>query len=479
MTARRSALADIRSMPKGPKVAAFVDFDGTLIPGYSITAFLRERVRRGELGLLDVGRTGLSLFDAFTGRVGNRELIERGMAEWRGAVLEELEAVGRKLFETEFSQQLVPEMREIVETHRECGHTIAIATSAASFQVEPVARSLDIEHVLCTRMETQKGLLTGKARGPILWGPHKASAARQFAESRGIDLGKSFFYADGDEDQALMHLVGNPRPVNPRERLGRIAGRRGWPVLRFASRARPKPDAVLRSVTATASAIPVFLGAAAMRALTGDTREVANFTTSALTDIALSLGKIRLNVQGQENLWVRRPAVFIWNHRNIFDAQIVGNLVRRDFGAVAKKELSRDPFFATAARFMHIAFVDRENTKAAIATLEPATKMLAEGISMVIAPEGTRTAGGEIGPFKKGAFRMAMAAKVPIVPIVIRNADDVGTRNSSVARPGTVDVVVLPPVDVSRWRRSNLDARIEEVRQAFVRTLANGPEGTR
>jgi putative phosphoserine phosphatase/1-acylglycerol-3-phosphate O-acyltransferase len=125
---------------------------------------------------------------------------------------------------------------------------------------------------------------------------------------------------------------------------------------------------------------------------------------------------------------------------------------------------------------MHIAFVDRENTQAAIETLEPATRLLSEGISMVVAPEGTRTAGNEIGPFKKGAFRMAMAAGVPVVPIVIRNADDVGARDSSVARPGTVDVAVLPPIDVSKWKRNTLDARIEEVRQAFIRTLADWPQ---
>jgi putative phosphoserine phosphatase/1-acylglycerol-3-phosphate O-acyltransferase len=94
---------------------------------------------------------------------------------------------------------------------------------------------------------------------------------------------------------------------------------------------------------------------------------------------------------------------------------------------------------------------------------------------MLVAPEGTRVAGLALGPFKKGAFRMAMAAGVPIVPVVIRNADDSGSRNTGTMRPGTVDVAVLPPIQVEDWTLRDLDRRIEEVRQQFVRTLAHWP----
>jgi putative phosphoserine phosphatase/1-acylglycerol-3-phosphate O-acyltransferase len=287
---------------------------------------------------------------------------------------------------------------------------------------------------------------------------------------------RSYFYADGDEDVALMRLVGHPRPTNPREALTKEAQSRGWPVQRFTSRGRPPLDAYLRGTLATASAVPVFLGAAAMRALTGDKREAANFLTSTLTEIVLALGKVRLNVSGEENLWAARPAVFIWNHRNIFDAQIVGRLVSRDFAAVAKQELKSVPLFAAASRFMHIAFVDRADTKSAVASLEPATQLLREGISVLVAPEGTRVDGPGVGEFKKGAFRMAMAAGVPIVPIVIRNVEDIGSRTSGTMRPGTVDVAVLPPVRVDDWSKRDLDRRIAEVRQSFVGMLEHWPE---
>ncbi len=100
-----------------------------------------------------------------------------------------------------------------------------------------------------------------------------------------------------------------------------------------------------------------------------------------------------------------------------------------------------------------------------------------EGISIVIAPEGTRARGRELLPFKKGAFRMAMAADIPIVPIVIKNAEDIGARDAFFMRPGTVDVVVLA-ADLSRRlvpRRPRRPHRA--VRDLYIATLEDWPNG--
>jgi len=462
-------------MPNAPRTAAIFDYDGTLIAGYSILAFLKERARRRELGAADLLRTAVSLAQSALGQIDSRELISRGIHEWNGRRLADLEALGERLFERELRARIYPEMRALVDEHRRKGHVLAIATSAAPFQVAAVARELGIEHVLCTRLEERDGLLTGKSSGPVLWGRAKAEAVREFARRHRLDLRRSYFYADGDEELALMRAIGHPRPTNPRPLLTREAEREGWPIQRFTSRGTPGPDAYLRSAVAAASAVPVLLGAAAMRALTGEKREAANFLASTLTEISLGLGKVQLNVSGEEHLWSARPAVFIWNHRSILDAQIVGRLVQRDFGAVAKKELEKVPLFAAASRFMHVAFVDSSDSRAAVESLEPATRLLGEGISMLVAPEGTRAAGEAIGEFKKGAFRMAMAAKVPVVPIVIRNVDDIGAGTSGTMRPGVVDVAVLPPIPVADWTLRDLDRRIAGVRQLFLDTLDAWP----
>jgi putative phosphoserine phosphatase / 1-acylglycerol-3-phosphate O-acyltransferase len=97
------------------------------------------------------------------------------------------------------------------------------------------------------------------------------------------------------------------------------------------------------------------------------------------------------------------------------------------------------------------------------------------GLSIVIAPEGTRIDTTEVGPFKKGPFRMAMAAGIPIVPIVIRNAEIVASRNSTTINPGTVDVAVFPPIPVDDWTLDTLPEHIAEVRQLYLDTLADWP----
>jgi putative phosphoserine phosphatase/1-acylglycerol-3-phosphate O-acyltransferase len=97
------------------------------------------------------------------------------------------------------------------------------------------------------------------------------------------------------------------------------------------------------------------------------------------------------------------------------------------------------------------------------------------GLSIVIAPEGTRVDTTEVGPFKKGPFRIAMAVGIPIIPIVIRNAEIVAARNSMVINPGTVDVAVFPPISVQDWTVETLPEHIAEVRQLYLDTLANWP----
>src|SRR5205814_7591190 len=111
---------------------------------------------------------------------------------------------------------------------------------------------------------------------------------------------------------------------------------------------------------------------------------------------------------------------------------------------------------------------DREK---AIQALGPAIDALKAGTSLVIAPEGTRSATPRVGPFKKGAFHMAMGAGVPIVPIVFRNALDALPKHGLVIRPATVEVVVHPPVPTEGWTLASLDRHIADVRALYQATL--------
>ena len=211
--------------------------------------------------------------------------------------------------------------------------------------------------------------------------------------------------------------------------------------------------------------------------LTGSKRRGINVFTTAFPQMLLAINGVDLNVVGDENLKKKRPAVFIFNHRNNFDPVIVGALVKDNWTGVGKKELQNDPVMGTLGKLVDTVFIDREDPKAAVESLKQAEELARKGLSVVIAPEGTRLDTKSVGPFKKGPFRLAMSAGVPIVPIVIRNAEVISARDSSTLHPGTVDIVVYPPISLDDWTLDDLPERIAEVRQLYVDTLENWPLG--
>lgn len=189
----------------------------------------------------------------------------------------------------------------------------------------------------------------------------------------------------------------------------------------------------------------------------------------------LAASGVKLNVLGSENLTAQRPAVFIFNHRNNFDPIITSALVKDNFTGVGKKELESDPVVGALGKLMDAVFIDRDDAKSAVEELHKVEDLARKGLSVVIAPEGTRMDTTEVGPFKKGPFRIAMAAGIPIVPIVIRNAQVIGARDSSLMNPGTVDVAVFPPISLADWTVDDLTERVEGIRQLYLDTLKQWP----
>jgi putative phosphoserine phosphatase / 1-acylglycerol-3-phosphate O-acyltransferase len=470
------SVAEIMSSPPGPKIGAFFDLDGTLVAGFTAVILTQERLLRRDMGvgeLLGMVQAGLS---HTLGRIEFEDLIGKAAAALAGRLLDDVEEIGERLFVQRIESRIYPEMRELVRAHVARGHTVVLSSSALTIQVNPVARFLGISNMLTNKFETtEDGILTGGVLKPILWGPGKAAAVQRFAAENGIDLKDSYFYADGDEDVALMYLVGNPRPTNPEGKMAAVAKRRGWPILRFNSRGRVGIRRQLRTLAGFGSLFPVGAGAVGIGLLTGNRRRGVNFFTSTFSQVLLATTGVQLNVIGKENLTAQRPAVFIYNHRNQVDPVIAGALVRDNWVAVAKKELAKDPIMGPLGKLLDGVFIDRDDSAAAVETLHTVEERARKGLSIVMAPEGTRLDTTEVGPFKKGPFRIAMAVGIPIVPIVVRNAELVAARNSTTINAGTVDVAVFPPISVQGWTVENLPERIAEVRQLYLDTLANWP----
>jgi putative phosphoserine phosphatase/1-acylglycerol-3-phosphate O-acyltransferase len=473
------SVAEIEASQPGPQVGAFFDLDGTLVAGFTGVLMTQDRLRRGQMSVGEfIGMVQAGLNHQL-GRSEFEDLIGKGARMLHGNSISDLDELGERLFVQHVQKRIYPEMRALVRAHQARGHTVVLSSSALTVQVEPVARFLGIDNVLSNEFETDDdGLITGEVRTPIIWGSGKARAVQAFSAENDVDLTKSYFYADGDEDVALMYLVGNPRPTNPAGKLEAVAAKRGWPVLRFTSRSGSSPVAQLRTVAGIASLVPAAAGALGLGLLTRNRRTGVNFFTSAWTRLLMTSIGINLNVNGEENLTATRPAVFLFNHRNQVDPFIAGRLISDNFTSVGKKELEKDPLIGTIGKVLDAAFIDRDDPKAAVEGLRKIEELARNGISVLIAPEGTRLDTTEVGEFKKGPFRIAMAAGVPVVPIVIRNAEVIADRDSTTFNPGSVDVAVYPPIPVDDWTTANLDERIAEVRQLYLDTLQDWPRGT-
>lgn len=230
------AVAQIELSPQGPQIGAFFDLDGTLVDGFTATAHAGDRIRRRQARIGEVTGVVEAAMRYKFGRVNFAKLLERAAGYLLGESLAELDVIGERLFGERVQSRLFPAMRDIVAAHQRRGHTVVLSSSALTIHAEPVARYLEIDHVLCNHFEVDDaGLLTGRICRPVIWGKRKADAVQGFCADRDIDLADSYFYADGNEDIALMALVGHPHPVNPRRELAAMALELGWPVLRVTT----------------------------------------------------------------------------------------------------------------------------------------------------------------------------------------------------------------------------------------------------
>ena len=462
---------EIRKGPSGPKIGAFFDLDQTLLAGFSAGAFIRARLLSGRMGPRDMAESLAGAANFAAGRTGFSGFVTATTAMYRGIAESVLEDLGEEIFEEQLAAQIYPESRALVRAHQQQGHTLAIISSATRYQVDPFARDMDIDHVLCTKLEVRDGAFTGRVVKPTCYGEQKAVAASDLAEELGVELDRSYFYTDSHEDLPLLEAVGYPRPLNPNRRLAAVAAKRGWPTRRFQSRGRPSALDLVRTGLLYSSLAQAVLAGIPAGLLTGSRRQGVNLAMAAWGELGTALSGIQVEVEGEEHLWSHRPAVFLFNHQSGVDMLLLCKLLRRDIIGIAKKEIRANPIFGPLLQLGGTVFIDRMNRPKAIEALKPAVEALGQGLSIVISPEGTRSATARIGRFKKGPFHIAMQGQVPIVPIVFRNALDALPRHGIVIRPATVSVVVHPPISTKGWTRESLDDHIATTRKLFVDTL--------
>jgi len=163
----------------------------------------------------------------------------------------------------------------------------------------------------------------------------------------------------------------------------------------------------------------------------------------------LRLSRMNVQVRGAEHLDPNQTYVFISNHRSYLDTATLFAYTGRRLGLLAKRELLNVPILGYGMGFVNVMAIDRSNRDRALKTVEAATARIRSGRSFGVFAEGTRAKPGEFLPFKKGAFYMAAQAGVSIVPVAIKNTDQLMGKGTGEARAGTIEMIMLPPVSTA------------------------------
>jgi len=194
------------------------------------------------------------------------------------------------------------------------------------------------------------------------------------------------------------------------------------------------------------------------------TRIVIGFSWSRINSI---LTPMCVSVTGRRNIEKGRSYVVISNHQSHYDIFVLHGWLFIDIIWVMKQELRKVPLFGMVCAGTEQIFIDRSNREAALQSLENARGRLTDGTSVIFFAEGTRSKTGEMGEFKKGAFRMAMDLGLPILPVTISGTEKILPAGTFNLFPGRARLAIHPPIEVTPYGE-NIDRLMGDVRNVIA-----------
>lgn len=188
----------------------------------------------------------------------------------------------------------------------------------------------------------------------------------------------------------------------------------------------------------------------------------------------LVVSRIKVSVKGLSNIDPSSPYIYMPNHQSNFDIPVLLGHLAVQFRWLAKKELFKIPIFGRAMRKAGYISIDRYHRDSAFESLRVAANKIKSGVSVLIFPEGTRSWDGNIRPFKKGGFVMAIDSGVPIVPVVITGTRAIMPKGKFRVYAGHVSMVIHKPIATSTYTRETKEALMESVRRVICEKFETG-----
>lgn len=164
------------------------------------------------------------------------------------------------------------------------------------------------------------------------------------------------------------------------------------------------------------------------------------------------IAKIRVRIEGGELLDPAKPYIFVGNHCSMADITTFSGYITHDFRWIAKKELFAIPIFGAGMRAVDFISIDRSHGRGAVQSLNDAAARIAEGTSVILFPEGTRSPDGRLQPFKTGAVMLAIKAGVEVVPVGFNGTYQALPKDKWLARGGEVVLRIGSPLAIKDFK---------------------------
>ncbi|MGI6746172.1 MAG: 1-acyl-sn-glycerol-3-phosphate acyltransferase [Firmicutes bacterium ADurb.Bin300] len=197
---------------------------------------------------------------------------------------------------------------------------------------------------------------------------------------------------------------------------------------------------------------------------------VDEIVTKWMTPLVRSAG-VKYVVEGKENIPDDETVLFMANHQGMFDFPIGITCFKKPCAYIVKKEAESYPLVNHCMRLMDCIYIDRDNAREALKSLDAAARLINDGRSVIIFPEGTRSKTGEIGEFKNGAYKIIEKTHCKVIPVLINGTRHALEETGNVV-PTDVKVKILPAFDTKDMDRKQIKALPSKIREMLVEELA-------
>lgn len=179
-----------------------------------------------------------------------------------------------------------------------------------------------------------------------------------------------------------------------------------------------------------------------------------------------------VEIKGIENIPAEGAVLFVSNHQSHMDSAVIHGFIPKQKGFIADKDARNIPILSTWMKYMKSIFIDRTDKRRNVRSMEECVRILMEGCSMVIYPEGKLNEGKQLGEFRKGCVRLAAKAGVPVVPLTINNSFQLMNRNGSGIRRAAVQCIISKPIYINSLEKENENAILQEIRKTIASNIA-------